>query len=465
MSWYAVPFKRSSAHIFLGLLCSSLLSFGVVQNAHAQDANAEYATFEDAGYRGVFDVRSIEREPDPETMVPVDERQFPDFAPKGMIVGNFIVLPRLTTSSTYNDNIFASSDTNNNDEVSDVYATLAPAITIETIKNRHPFGLTASAEVIRYLEETDEDRENFLVSAGGFFEAKHDLILPYSVTYERSHQGRADNISRVFTENPLEIREFEAEGGVSYKPNRLGLKLLGRYIDKEYEDGVSLRDPTFRVVRSDSNFDTLEGELEVTYDFHANHSAFIRGTLGRTEFDTSIFDDNTQTSTGIFRDSDNARVLAGIVTNYKGILFSDIGVGYSSVNYDSDQISDVGNLAIDATLDWNVTRLTTLGLNLGRSIVQDNEIRQGIVQTQGTVSIDHELKRNLLLSGYITYLNRDFDEISREDDLYRAGLGVVYKPSPYFNISGEIVHTNQDSSSEANSFDQNLFIVRLTGQY
>ena len=97
--------------------------------------------------------------------------------------------------------------------------------------------------------------------------------------------------------------------------------------------------------------------------------------------------------------------------------------------------------------------------------MQDNEIRQGIVQTQGTVSIDHELKRNLLLSGYITYLNRDFDEISREDDLYRAGLGVVYKPSPYFNISGEIVHTNQDSSSEANSFDQNLFIVRLTGQY
>ena len=120
---------------------------------------------------------------------------------------------------------------------------------------------------------------------------------------------------------------------------------------------------------------------------------------------------------------------------------------------------------MDADIEWNITKLTTLGLNVTRSIVQDNEIVQGIVQTAGTFTVDHELQRNLLLNGYITYLNRDFENITREDDLYRLGLGVLYRPSPYFNIKGEYIHTNQDSTFDGSEFDQNIFMVRLTGQY
>ncbi len=448
------------------MLCLFIVALGAMMSVEAQAQDAvEEPTEEDAGFGAIFDVRSIDREPESITFVPVGERNFPDLSPKGMILGSLIVLPRLTVTETYNDNIFASSETGASEAVSDIYTTFAPSISLRTIKDRHFFGLQASAEVFRYLEEDSENRENYLIGGGGHFEIKHDLLLPYNVTYQIGHQDRSDNISRVFTAEPLEIEELSAEAGLSYKPNRLGVQAIGRYIAKRFEDGVSINDPNFQVVRSDADFDTKELELQTSYDFHANHTAFIRGAIGTTEYKDSIFDDSSQTSTGVFRDSSNARILAGLLTNYKGIVISDIGVGYSALDYDSDQIEDVGNLAIDADIDWNITKLTTVGLDLNRSIIQDNEIVQGIVQTRGTLSVDHELQRNLLLNGYITYLNRDFDTITREDDLYRIGLGILYRPSPYFNIGGEYIHTTQSSTSPGNEFDQNAFLVRATAQY
>lgn len=463
------PFEGCKPAYRIGVLSLMVALFASVTPptvyAENYEDNIEPATEEDAGFGGVFDVRAIDREPESITFVPVAERNFPDFSPKGMIIGDLVVLPQLTVSQTYNDNIYASSGTGASEEISDTYTTVAPSINIRTIKDRHFFGLQASAEIFRYMEEETEDRENYLISGGGYFEVKHDLLLPYNVTYQVGHQDRSDNISRIFTEDPLKIKEFSAEAGLSYKPNRLGLQGTGRFIAKRFEDGVSLNDPTFEVVRSDADFNTAELELQASYDFHANHSAFIRGAVGKTEFEDSIFDDNAQTYTGVFRDSTNGRVLAGLITNYKGIVLSDIGVGFAKVDYDSDQIEDVDNFAVDADIDWNITKLTTLGLDVNRSIIQDNEIVQGIVQTRGTLSVDHELQRNLLLNGYITYLNRDFENITREDDLYRIGLGILYRPSPYFNVGGEYIYTTQDSTSPTNEFDQSAFIVRGTVQY
>ncbi len=433
-----------------------------IKNAAASASESiDQPTEEDANFGEVYDVRSVAREPDEETFLPVKDRQFPDLAPKGVIIGKLNVLPQLSFKTLYNDNLYAT----NVNETSDIAEHVIPAITVKTLQDRHFFGLQANAEIIRQLEQTSENRENYYVNAGGYFEARHDLLLPYNLTYTVDHQSRADNLSQVFTRDPLEISELVAEAGVAYRPNRIGLSATGRHIRKRYDDGVSLRDPSVRVVKSDADFNTNELELEASYEFPVNHTAFIRGTAGKTEFEDSIYDDGSNTYTGTFRDSVNGRILAGIITNYKGILLSDIGVGYAATNYDDESIDDVGSFAVDADIEWNITKLTTLGLNVTRSIVQDNEIVQGIVQTAGTFTVDHELQRNLLLNGYITYLNRDFENITREDDLYRLGLGVLYRPSPYFNIKGEYIHTNQDSTFDGSEFDQNIFMVRLTGQY
>jgi hypothetical protein len=122
-------------------------------------------------------------------------------------------------------------------------------------------------------------------------------------------------------------------------------------------------------------------------------------------------------------------------------------------------------MAIDASVDWNITKLTTLGLDLTRQVVQDNDIVTGITQTRGDLSLDHELRRDVVLKSFVSYLNRQYEEINREDDVYRIGLGVLYRPSPYLNLAGDVLHSTQSSTFAGNDFDQNVFMLRLIGKY
>ena len=447
-------FGQMKHHLLM--LCVFLWVFSQIGHAFSAESPVQKV----ASFGGV-DIRSIAREPEEEAFLPVADRTFPDFVPRGLILGKFLVLPSVGVGGFHTDNLYAT-DSN---EVSDSAAVITPALNVRTLKDKHFFGANLTSEIIRYFDNTNENVENFAVSFGGHHELKEGLLLPYEVSYERYHQGRSDNLSRVFTKKPLEISDFDVSAGVSYKPNRFGLKVLGRYIQKRFEDGVSLSDPTMQVVRSDSNFQTNQLEVSGSYEFPANHTAFVRGVYSDTTYDKGIFNDSAQSFTSTFRDAQSFNGLVGVSTKYKGLLLSDIGIGYAAVDFENRSLSDVENLALDASVDLNVTQLTSLGLSASRTITQDNEIIQGIVQTKGTLSVDHELRRQLVLNAYGTYLNRDFDGISREDDLYRVGLGFLYRPVPYYNIRGEYVYSTQDSTFSGKDFDRNLFMIRLTGQY
>ncbi|MGE4313573.1 MAG: outer membrane beta-barrel protein [Pseudobdellovibrionaceae bacterium] len=449
--------------LWLSLVTVSCLGLFAAQSAHAQQYidDSRDATEEDAGFDEAYDVRDIKREPDDVTFTPVADRSHPEFEAKGMIVGKFLVFPEMEIGSNYTDNLYA---TEKNTE-SDFFATFKPSVFIRKLKGRHELSLDTFAKAFRFFDHTSENKTDYGADFKGTSEIKHDWKLFYGLKYDISHLDRTDNLSRVFTEEPQEMREGRAEVGMGYKPNRLGVAGTVRHIDKEYEDGQSLNNPGLTVVRSDGNFQTDEFETEISYDFPVNHTAFASVTLGRTKYDDPIFNDGAGTYTNTFRDSKNMRGLVGIRSNYKGIIISDIGIGAESVNYEDNAIQDVTNMAVDASVDWNVTKLTTLGLDLTRQVVQDNDIVTGITQTRGEVSLDHELRRDVVLKSFVSYLNRQYEEINREDDVYRIGLGFLYRPSPYLNLAGDVLHSTQSSTFAGNDFDQNVFMLRLIGKY
>ena len=178
-------------HTYSGYLklCLLLFVFAAAQamplciKSAAASESIDQPTEEDANFGEVYDVRSVAREPDEETFLPVKDRQFPDLAPKGVIIGKLNVLPQLSFQTLYNDNLYATSE----NETSDIAEHVIPAITVKTLQDRHFFGLQANAEIIRQLEQTSENRENYYVNAGGYFEARHDLLLPYNLTYTVDH--------------------------------------------------------------------------------------------------------------------------------------------------------------------------------------------------------------------------------------------------------------------------------------
>ena len=370
-------FLGQSKHHLL-MVCALLWVFSQVGAAFAMTDPVK----EDAGFEG-GNVRSIPREPDPETHLPVRDRSFPEFQAKGILLGRLRVLPSIGVQSIYRDNLFATQ----NNKIDDLAIVTSPAIEAHTEDERHFFSANLQTNIARYVENDSEDYEDYNLSSLGYFEIKQELLLPWSVSYKQYRQDREDNLSRLFTAEPLSISETKFDLGFLYKPNRLSLKVLGRHIQKRFEDGQSLQDPTLRIVRSDSNFNANEIEAEVGYEFMTNHVGFVRGVAGQTKYETNIFDDNAGVFTNRFRDNRSLKFLAGVKTDYKGLLFSDIGVGYASTDFEDSSFTDIDNLAIEAEIDWNVTKLSTLGLDLMRTSVQDNEIIQGYVNTRGQLSV------------------------------------------------------------------------------
>ncbi len=465
------PFLRNICLIMNGLFRNLMhgqmkhhLLFIVVLLWVALQINAAFSAtdpvMDQVNFGGV-DIRSIEREPDAETLLPVADRTFSDFEPKGLIVSHFIVLPSLGVGYEYNDNLYAS-ETN---EEADMAFVVSPGLSIQKQKDKNYISAQLESEIVRYLDNTNENLENYSLDVNGAYELRHDLILPYGIGYERYHQDRADNLSRVFTKEPLSVTDLELTAGVAYKPNRFGLNVNLNHLQKTFEDGVSFLDPSRRVINSDANYETNQVEVRASYELPVNHTVFASGVYGSTKYDKAIFDEGAQTYTSTFRDAKTLGALLGLTTKYKGLVSAEIGVGYAAIDFDNPTLSDVENVAIDAELDYNVTRLSSIGLDLTRRLVQDNEIIQGIVQTNGTLSLDHELRRYLVLNAQASYTNRDYDGINREDDVYNLGLGFTYRPSPYYNIQGRYVYSTQDSNFAGNDFDRNLFMLRLTGTY
>ena len=85
------------------------------------------------------------------------------YDPLGIRAGAFRIYPSLTVSEEYNDNVFAVD--NNTDD--DLITNIAPTLRAESNFSRHRLGFAAGADVGIYLNEEDEDYQDFFVSTDG----------------------------------------------------------------------------------------------------------------------------------------------------------------------------------------------------------------------------------------------------------------------------------------------------------
>src|SRR5690606_37747416 len=91
------------------------------------------------------------QEPDPN--VPVTARPRPEYDPLGIRAGGFLIYPSVSVDGTYNDNIFADDD----DEEQDFIIAVQPQISVRSNFPRHSLNWTVESEVGRYVDNTDEN--------------------------------------------------------------------------------------------------------------------------------------------------------------------------------------------------------------------------------------------------------------------------------------------------------------------
>jgi hypothetical protein len=144
------------------------------------------------------------------------------------------------------------------------------------------------------------------------------------------------------------------------------------------------------------------------------------------------------------------------------VTFGEIGVGYMSRSYDDPRFSPVSGPTANVSITWNATPITTVRLTGSRTTEETIAFgSQGFIANVATLTVDHELLRNLILNATVNYSYNDYQENPRKDSIVGGGFGGTYLLNRYVNLGFKYSYRNQDSTTSFASYAQNLALVTL----
>jgi len=156
-----------------------------------------------------------------------------------------------------------------------------------------------------------------------------------------------------------------------------------------------------------------------------------------------------------------------------GVLYVEAYLGYFDQIYQSPLLGTISGPDFGANLVWNPTQLTSVSFKVSRA-VEDAPVAvvgtgsvPGFVHTVAGARVDHELLRNLLLDGEVTFANDDFQGEDRTDNDYLASIGAKYLLNRNLYLGATYTFEHRDSSGTAavNQFNRNIFMLRASTQF
>jgi hypothetical protein len=397
----------------------------------------------------------------------VTDRPRPELDPLGIRAGAFFIYPRLEVDQLYNDNIFATKE----NKVDDFITVISPTAEVKSNWSTHALNFAGGLSSGFYW---DNSRQNYLdgfAATDGRYDINRNLAGFGALRYERLHEERdsPDNPGVGFggAAEPVEFDAYTARTGVVSRGLRIGYQADVGFRREDYHDVARVGGGTLDQDTRDLN--NYLANLRVSYEIAPRYEAFVRGGYNKRSYDK--IDPG-----GFTRDSDGYRFGVGGTFDLTGVAFAEVYVGYVRQDYDSSELGSIDGVDFGTQVVWNVTQLTSVVFNVDRRVQDTNTFAlaadgapinsPGYLRTNVGASIDHELLRNLLLTGRVNYQNDDYEKIDRTDNRYDISAGLRYSLTRNFYVGGSYTFSkrNSDGASAGGEFDRNLVLLRLGAQ-
>jgi len=380
----------------------------------------------------------------------VTERAQPEFDPLPVRVGAFEARPELGFSAGFTDNLFAVGV----NEIDDTFVGFAPQVELDSTWSRHALGFRAVLDHLEYSDISSESRTNFGLGADGRIDASSNVSLFGSVRFDDLTEPRSNIASLQNASEPVEYSRVGGEAGFLYESGRikfrtaLGLETFD-FDDIELNGGL-IQDQDFR----DRDETTLSGRL--SYAVERDWAVF--GEVIRTENDY----DPPNIFNAFNRDSQGTIARVGTDFELSSLMRGDIGIGYQQYEYDDPAFEDVDGLSVAANLQWFVTQLTTITGGAQRTVIDPGLVlSNAAIESSVSARADHELRRNVILTGEARFTNFDFESINRDDDRFTAKVGATWKVNPNIWLDGSYELTDQSSNVQDFTENRVLFGLRI----
>jgi len=336
----------------------------------------------------------------------------PDFDPAAIELGSFELFPTLEMGETYDDNIYASR----NQKRDDMVGAVRPIVSLFSNWNQHALSVTTFGDVNYFSEHADENYHNAVVDVNGRYDIASQEWLAGRAGYQRLTEQRSSPDS---SNNLAEPTTFGlAKGGVTFYRGVGDLKVNADYDIKRFDyDNTPL---TGGGTQDESNRNRDEHVVGTTlgYAVSGNFRPYVHGAFNSRQYDHN----DPHNSTGY-------ETTVGTIADFGGITSLDLFAGFMQQDYDDFVAKKkLTSPKAGGRLDWNVTGLTSVVLEANRTIEETTLTGfNSYYATGGSVTVTHELLRNVLLEGNGGYTRNDFNGTGkRSDDVVDAGLGTRY---------------------------------------
>jgi hypothetical protein len=367
--------------------------------------------------------------------VSVRDRSRDEYDPLGMRFGGFTLHASVGLNATYNSNVTASEI----NEQEDVIFSVTPRARLQSNWSRHALSFEGGAAFDRYNDLDDADAETYYVGAVGRVDIGSNTQVSGIARYAQEVEERT-NPDALTIESPVEYTRSELAASIQHTFNRV--RLRGTVAQYEYD--------------YDSAFGQDFRDMEETR-FTGRVDVAVTPRIGWI-FEAST-DERDYKNTPTLS-SDGTTYLTGVNVNLTDLMRGELTFGQFEREYPT---GDVDGTAIAANLEWYITRLTTLTFFASQTGEESGAVvALPYTATNVGMRADHELQRNVILTGGVSFGERDYEPggiaYDRQDEFFSADAGVDYimNRRVAFNLRYRHEELESSGANRYRDFDQDV---------
>jgi hypothetical protein len=372
-----------------------------------------------------------------------------DYQPKGIPLGQFLLLPSLNVSENWESNVYASTY----NAKSDFYSEVSPEFALQSRFARNALTVYGQLNRTDYSTYTSDSRTGGHVTADGRLDVSSRTKVTGHVYLYADHEARGAPTSVSSAAKPTPVKGYKSEVELSHIFNRLtvsGTVEADRYI---YQNVPDLTGGT--IVEDDRNRNEYIATERAAYEVRPGYSAVLQTTQNQRLYQ------NLDT-TGLNRTSDGYSVQGGLGLDITKLIKGDVLAGYMSQSYDSSTLRPVNGYATSVLLNWTPTETTIVVPSLQRTVEETTQTgASAMVQTAGSLLVRHELRRNFLLSGYAGETYYQYSGIGATAWLTSANVALTYAFNRNLFVGGQLGEQNRRSSIDGDSYRDTTITARI----
>lgn len=380
----------------------------------------------------------------------VATRARPDFDAKGVRFGSFILHPSFATELGTDSNVFYQPT----NEEEDITLALKPRLDAASDWNNHSITAAIGLNDHRYQDNDSEDHTDIDVSGEARLDVRRSTNIIIGGRQERLAERRGDPDSLATAAKPLryEVRGAYVAGVHEFNRARVSLRL--DRVNLNYKDAPLTGGGVADQDQRDQTTTTVTGRLE--YALSPDTALVAQVAANMRDYKL------TPPQAAFDRDSEGSTYLVGINSDISNLIRGELIVGYLQQDYDDPALKDAKGLALEGNIEYFATPLTSFTFAASRRVEETLTTgASSFVSTEASARVDHELRRNILLTAGVGMLNRDFQGASRDDDLTQADIGARFLLNRRMELGARWRYERQQSSGPIADpeFDANRFVV------